>query len=145
MQAVPKDDPAPAAARPATPKAAVAPAQKAAGARAPKKPAPAAKPPAEKLASAATPIAKAETPSRPAPAAGNGAYYVQAGAFATEERADKIAATLDSMGARVTAATVDGHSVYRVRIGPFLDARQANSAMEAAHSLGHQDLRLVTE
>jgi cell division protein FtsN len=70
---------------------------------------------------------------------------VQAGAFATEERAGKIAATLDSMGARVVAATVDGHSVYRVRIGPFLDVRQANAAMEAAHSLGHADVRLVTE
>jgi cell division protein FtsN len=146
MQAVPKDEPAPAAPQPAAPKAAAAPASK--------QPEPAAKPRvAEKKVASAAPAPKAETPARPAPKAatsvppalGNGAYYVQAGAFATEERAGKIAATLDSMGARVVAATVDGHSVYRVRIGPFLDVRQANAAMEAAHSLGHADVRLVTE
>jgi cell division protein FtsN len=149
MQAVPKDDPAPVAAQPAGPKVAAAPASK--------KPEPAAKPrvaekkvaslaPAPKAEALARLAPKAETPAPPiSPALGNGAYYVQAGAFATQERAGKIAATLDSMGARVVAATVDGHSVYRVRIGPFLDVRQANAAMEAAHSLGHADVRLVTE
>jgi cell division protein FtsN len=41
--------------------------------------------------------------------------------------------------------TVDGHAVYRVRIGPFLNVRQANAAIEQAHALGHNELAIVTE
>jgi Flp pilus assembly protein TadD/cell division protein FtsN len=72
-------------------------------------------------------------------------YYVQAGAFATEERADKLAQSLDMMGARVSPTTVGGKSLYRVRIGPFKDAQQASDALDVAKSLGHTDVKVVTE
>jgi cell division protein FtsN len=72
-------------------------------------------------------------------------YYVQAGAFATEERADKLAQSLDMMGARVSPTTVGGKSLYRVRIGPFKDAQQAADALDVAKSLGHTDVKVVTE
>ena len=72
-------------------------------------------------------------------------YYVQAGAFATEDRADKLASTLDMMGARVSPTTVNGRSLYRVRIGPFKDAQQANDALGVAKSMGHADLKVVAE
>jgi Flp pilus assembly protein TadD/cell division septation protein DedD len=72
-------------------------------------------------------------------------FYVQAGAFATQSRADEAAAALDSLGARVTPATVDGHAIFRVRIGPFLDVSQANAAVSHAQALGHTDLRIVNE
>jgi len=134
MQAVPKDD----LAGPRTP---------AARSAVQKPVAPPAKTPvAEKrVASAETPAARPSAEKRVLIAGSGGSYYVQAGAFATVERADQIAQSLDSMGARVTPATVDGRAVYRVRIGPFLDVRQANAAMNQAQALGHQDLRLVAE
>jgi Flp pilus assembly protein TadD len=72
-------------------------------------------------------------------------YYVQAGAFATEERADKLAQSLDMMGARVSPTTVGGKSLYRVRIGPFKDAQQASDALDVAKSLGHTDVKVITE
>ncbi len=88
----------------------------------------------------------AQVEPAPAPkAAAVHAYFVQAGAFATEDRADKLAATLDSMGARVSPTTVGGRSLYRVRIGPFKDAQQANDALSVAKSMGHADVKVVAE
>jgi cell division protein FtsN len=104
-------------------------------------PAPAATPKVATTAPAAPKLITvgARTPASPT------AIYVQAGSFPTQDRAGQIASTLDSMGARVMPGTVDGHAVYRVRIGPFLNVRQANAAIEQAHSLGHADLVIVTE
>src|SRR5262249_55436951 len=79
----------------------------------------------KKIATPDIPAERTATEKRVLVAGSGGSYYVQAGAFATVERADQIAQSLDSMGARVTPATVDGRAVYRVRIGPFLDVRQA--------------------
>jgi cell division protein FtsN len=135
---------------PAKPEAAPVPEKKVAQAPAPKPAAPAvaeAKP-------AAAPSSKAASSSGVAPKlitaaartqAPTSAFYVQAGSFPTEDRAVKSASDLDSMGARVMSGTVDGHAVYRVRIGPFLNIRQANAAIEQAHALGHGDLAIVTE
>jgi Flp pilus assembly protein TadD len=75
----------------------------------------------------------------------NATYYVQAGAYASQERAGKLAASLDSLGARVSPATVAGQALYRVRIGPFLDVGQANAAISQARSMGQADLRIVSE
>ena len=85
------------------------------------------------------------TAAAPAPKAEAHTYYVQAGAFATEDRADKLASTLDMMGARVSPTTVGGRSLFRVRIGPFKDAQQANDALTMAKSMGHADVKVVAE
>src|SRR6185436_1652924 len=90
-------------------------------------------------------VAPAPKKAAPAPKGEVHAYFVQAGAFATEERADKLAQSLDSMGARVSPTTVGGRSLYRVRIGPFKDAQQANEALLVAKSMGHDDVKVVTE
>ena len=70
---------------------------------------------------------------------------MQAGAFATEDRADKLAATLNMMGARVSPTTVNGRSLFRVRLGPYKDAQQANDALSMAKSMGHADVKVVAE
>jgi Flp pilus assembly protein TadD len=166
MQALPKEPETAAVPRelPAKPEAAPAPEKKLVQAPAPK---PAAAPaPTPKVAAAPAPAPKvAETPAATAPTpkaatpagapklitaaartpSANTAYYVQAGSFPTEDGATKSASNLDSMGARVMSGTVNGHAVYRVRIGPFLNIRQANAAIEQAHELGHADLAIVTE
>jgi Flp pilus assembly protein TadD len=135
MQAVPKDDLAGPVHTPA-PKAEAQIAQKAPAAAAPRK---------QLSVSANPPLttkpAQTASVSKPEPHA----YYVQAGAFATEDRADKLAASLDTMGARVSPTIVGGRSLYRVRIGPFKDAQQANDALGMAKSLGHTDVKVVAE
>ncbi len=136
MQAVPKETPAPQApaAAPKAPEkklAEVSAPAKAASAPAPAKVATAAPAPAAKLASASGSTASA--------------FYVQTGSFPSEARAGQAASALDSMGAHVMQGTVDGRAVYRVRIGPFLNKRQASAAVEQAHALGHADLVIVTE
>ena len=136
VQAVPKDANAGPVRRP-EPKKAPATAQK---------PAPAAPTRRQLAVSAQPPLTARAAQAAPAPKAQVvHAYYVQAGAFATEERADKMAQSLDSMGARVSPTTVGGKSLYRVRIGPFKDAQQANDALGVAKSMGHTDVRVVTE
>ncbi len=94
----------------------------------------------------------AEPASPPAPKANprvaqNGpmTYYVQAGSYNSEDRAGKQAQTLDALGARVWPGTVSGKAVYRVRIGPFLDIKQANAAVDEAHTMGQTDLKIVSE
>ncbi len=139
MQAVPKDDLAGPVQQRAETKP-QAPAQK---------PAVEAPPARRQLAVSANPPLTTRTPAEAAPApkadATVHAYYVQAGAFATEDRADKLAATLNMMGARVSPTTVNGRSLFRVRIGPYKDPQQANDALSMAKSMGHADVKVVTE
>jgi cell division protein FtsN len=78
-------------------------------------------------------------------ASGKSSFYLQAGSYLTEARAGQAASALDRLGARVMSGVVDGHAVYRVRIGPFLNMQQANTAFGAAQSLGHSDLKIVME
>mgnify|MGYP002148705078 CR=1 FL=1 len=60
-------------------------------------------------------------PDVDAPAADPFTYFVQAGAFRTQEDADGQRARLSLMGveARVTEREQAGRTVYRVRVGPF--------------------------
>ncbi len=90
-------------------------------------------------APAPKPVVTPSSPSSPS------AYYVQAGAYATEERAVRLAQTLRPLGARVSPTTVSGKPLYRVRLGPFLDAEQAGTAISEAKSMVESDLRIVTE
>jgi Flp pilus assembly protein TadD len=138
MQAVPKDDLAGPVQQRAEPKPQAAPAA----------PKPVAQTPPERkqLSVSANPplTTNPQTATAPKTAVVH-TYYVQAGAFATEDRADKLAQSLDMMGARVSPTTVAGKSLYRVRIGPFKDAQQAADALDVAKSLGHTDVKVVTE
>jgi len=55
-------------------------------------------------------------------------YILQAGSFRNASDAEQLKAQLALLGsiATVQKVTVDGETWYRVRIGPFADARQAN-------------------
>ena len=71
--------------------------------------------------------------------------YVQAGSYLSESRASEAASGLDSLGARVMSGVVNGHAVFRVRIGPFLTRDQAKGAFAQAQALGRSDLIIVME
>jgi Flp pilus assembly protein TadD len=101
------------------------------------------KPQAVKLASLEPEGNQASTPSSGRHA--TSMFYVQAGAYSTQERADQRAASLDRLGAQVTQATVDGRPIFRVRIGPFLDIEQARVAIAQAQRLGYSDVRIVSD
>jgi rare lipoprotein A len=73
------------------------------------------------------------------------AIYVQAGAFGSSASAGSVAVKLYSLGARVVPARVDGHAVYRVRIGPFQDVDSADAVLGQVLSLGHNDVQIIVD
>jgi cell division protein FtsN len=74
-----------------------------------------------------------------------GTYYVQAGAFNTSDRAGLAVAGLEQLGARVMPGTSQGRPIFRVRIGPFRNAAQAQAAIEQVQALGRKDVLIVKE
>jgi rare lipoprotein A len=89
--------------------------------------------------------AQPHTAAKPANTGAKSMFFVQAGAFASEERAKAMAEKLDRFGARVMQAMVDERQIFRVRIGPFLDIMQARTAIDEAKSLGYTDVQIVTQ
>jgi rare lipoprotein A len=73
------------------------------------------------------------------------ALYVQAGAFTSSANADRVAAKLYSLGARVFPGTKDGHDIFRVRIGPFQQVEDADATLAKVQALGHNDVQIVVE
>jgi cell division protein FtsN len=67
------------------------------------------------------------------PAASNDRYFLQVGAFQTEQEADNMKAQLALLGmeALVQTATIPDKGVWhRVRVGPFAELEQINKARE---------------
>jgi len=79
---------------------------------------------------------------RPAPViakpAGGPGYYVQVAAFSTQQRARTLA---QSMGGSVQA----GGALWRVRLGPYANGRDAAQARDGAAKRGYADARVVRE
>jgi len=67
-----------------------------------------------------------------------GGYYVQVAAFGSRDRAAAIARTLGG-----TATPFN--KLWRVRTGPFADAKSARQARDAAAARGYADARVVRE
>ncbi len=81
----------------------------------------------------------APAPAAPAaPAADPFTYFVQAGAFRTQEDADAQRARLQLMGvdARVTEREQAGRTVYRVRVGPFQNKDAADRVKDRLDGSG---------
>jgi cell division septation protein DedD len=84
----------------------------------------------------------AETPAKPesAPAqvAGDARYLLQAGAFERNADADDLKARIALAGesARVETAEVNGKTMYRVRLGPYPNARAAEAAKANLAGIG---------
>jgi rare lipoprotein A len=79
----------------------------------------------------------------PVPAAT--ALFVQAGAFTDPTNAGSVATKLYSLGARVVRGVKDGHTIYRVRIGPFQDVNAADTVLGRVQALGHADVQIVVD
>lgn len=81
---------------------------------------------------------------QPVPAVSN--IYVQAGAFSDEANAQRLAAKLATYGnAKVYPATVGGKSFFRVRIGPFPAATQADPVLNQVLLSGTNSAMIVVD
>lgn len=85
-------------------------------------------------------LARAKANAAPAPAAGADPfeYFVQAGAFRTQQDADAQRAKLAMLGweARVSEREQNGRTVFRVRVGPFAKRDDAESLKEKLDGAG---------
>lgn len=72
-------------------------------------------------------------------------YYVQVGAFGSEANAEKMRAKVSKYGTPIIIpVTVNGKSLYRVRLGPS-NAKKALELMDKVTGAGFSDARLVEE
>jgi rare lipoprotein A len=72
--------------------------------------------------------------------------YVQAGAFAQPENALRLKAKLTPLGnVNVSGATVNGASLYRVRIGPIPSVDEADRVLERVVDSGVPEARIVVD
>ncbi|MEY8878109.1 MAG: SPOR domain-containing protein, partial [Leptothrix sp. (in: b-proteobacteria)] len=98
---------------------------------------------------ASRPQAGTATPAAPATSAKADAqafqYYVQVGAYTRTEEAEQQRARLaiNGLTGRITEREQAGHTMYRVRLGPFDLRDEADKAKEQAAGVGYSDAALV--
>lgn len=83
----------------------------------------------------------------PAPAARpSGRIFVQAGAFAVPENAQRVRARVAALGSvEVLRATVNGAPMYRVRLGPVASAAEARRLLTKVVDSGYPAARVVDQ
>ncbi|MEJ0042423.1 MAG: septal ring lytic transglycosylase RlpA family protein [Rhizomicrobium sp.] len=70
--------------------------------------------------------------------------YVQAGAFGSYQNAARLQARVGG-GLQITSVVQNGRTLYRVRLGPFDDVGEADSALARIESLGSNDAQIVVD
>ncbi len=70
--------------------------------------------------------------------------YVQAGAFGSYQNALRLQARLGS-GLKISSVSQNGHTLYRVRLGPFDELGDADRALARLSGLGSNDVRIVVD
>lgn len=78
-----------------------------------------------------------------APVAAAGAYYVQAGALASNANAEQLRAQLAGAGGNSTVVTEGGY--YKVRVGPFNTVQEAQQARSALQGRGISNPGLIKD
>lgn len=72
--------------------------------------------------------------------------FVQAGAFAFSDNAERVRTILGRLGnVRVSAIRVDGRDLFRVRLGPLTDVGQADDALAKVVAAGYPGARIIVE
>lgn len=91
----------------------------------------------------AAPVQASTAPQTPS--LGGQAQYVQAGSFRDRASADRLRQQLAGVGdVSITPANVGNLTYYRVRVGPFADAGQAESARAMVEARGIPGPRVVS-
>ena len=92
----------------------------------------------------AAPIAAPIAAPTPAAIAAGGGGLLQVGAFGSRANADALVTRLQASGigdASVSEASVGGRTVFRVRVGPVVDATQALELADRLRAFGIPDAR----
>jgi rare lipoprotein A len=75
-----------------------------------------------------------------------GTLWVQAGAFGSAQNAERMRARLGGIGgARTVPATVNGRTLWRVRLGPARTVAEADRLLAAAVNAGASEARIVVD
>lgn len=70
--------------------------------------------------------------------------FVQVGAFAERSNAVRLARQLNALSPSViSAANIDGRTLFRVRMGPLMDLEQADRLLAKTIDAGYSDARLI--
>jgi rare lipoprotein A len=111
---------------------------------------------ANRIEAALIPAAAAATyepvrlpPARPRPVVATrsgGRIFIQAGAFALLDNAERVQARIARLGAvEVTAVSGRGAALYRVRLGPLASIEKANALLARVIDSGCAGARIVSE
>lgn len=72
--------------------------------------------------------------------------YVQAGAFAQYNNANRARARLSALGpVKISSVLVDGRDLFRVRVGPLKDVSKADQFLDQVIGSGYTGARIVIE
>jgi len=72
--------------------------------------------------------------------------FIQAGAYAHYDNANRVRATLSSLGpVRVTQVMVKGRDLFRVRVGPLKGVGAADRLLERVIGTGYPDARIIID
>ena len=72
--------------------------------------------------------------------------FVQAGSFGRHDNALRLSARLSGLGnAQIQQATVQGRTVFRVRLGPIASVEDADRMLAAVVAAGQADARVVVD
>jgi rare lipoprotein A len=72
--------------------------------------------------------------------------FVQAGSFGRHDNALRLSARLSSVGnPQIQQTSVQGRTVYRVRLGPLASVEEADRMLDAVIGIGQQDARVVVD
>jgi rare lipoprotein A len=76
----------------------------------------------------------------------SGRIFVQAGAFSQENNALALARQLEGYGpSKVYLARINDRPFYRVRLGPYASADQADMALNNLRTVGKNDAKIIIE
>jgi rare lipoprotein A len=82
---------------------------------------------------------------RPAAAVREG-IFIQAGAFALRDNAERVQSRIASLGAvRITPASVHGTEIYRVRLGPVTSLEEANRLLARVVGRGYTGAHIIAD
>jgi len=72
--------------------------------------------------------------------------YIQLGAFAKQTNATNIVNKLSKLGRTFSTQIQFGSQpIHRVRMGPFINAKEADIMLQKLVKMGHQDVKIVVE
>lgn len=97
------------------------------------------------------PVVVAQMPPLPetvtaAPTSAAGRIFIQAGAFSVRDNAQRVQSHIAGLGnVQVTAASVNGTEIYRVRLGPLMNVEEADRLLARLAGSGYPEARIVAD